>query len=411
MIAMIKRRFSAILMLSVLLLGITSLNISQRLLASNTILYIDPPNIAGLNVGDTFRINVTVSNVVDLYGWQFKLTYRNSALNATTITVGPFLKEDGASTFFWLAEFTDNHNETHGLIIAACTRTSVENGVDGSGTLATIAFKVKASLSTVLSLFDTKLIDSASPFGNPIPHTTVDGEVHAGFHDVAVISANVSTTRVYVGQPVQISVTVKNNGDYAETFSVTTYYDSNVIGTQAVNNLPAVSQSTLTFTWDTTGVEPDITYTTKAEAASVPGETNLTNNVFIDGSVTVRLYPVFLIRITEVVPCNQSGYPTTGFEVGSIGYFKATVNNTSFQSEIILVTVNVYDPFNTTLGVVSFKGNIMPGISSFILGLPIPSTASRGLGKVYANAFTDWPYFGGVPYCPEVSATFEIVSS
>lgn len=405
-----RRIFSTILALSVLLLSTYLVNFSPTLLAENTTLYIDPPSIAGLNVGDTFKINVTISNVVDLYGWQFKLTYRNDALSATSMSEGSFLKKDGAPTLYFKVEFTDDYNATHGLIIATCTRSIVETGVDGSGILATIVFRVKASLSTVLHLFDTKLIDSASPFGNPIPHAVVDGQVYAGFHDVAVIDIKISATRVYEGQFVGINVTVKNNGDYAESFNVTAYYDANAIGTRIVNNLPNGSQLTLIFTWDTSGVEPDRTYTIKAGATGVPGETNLDNNVIIDGAVTVRSYPIFLIRVAEVVPSNQSGSPATSFQAGSMGYFKATVNNTSFELETVLVTVNVYDSSNTTLGVVSFKGMIMPGISTFIFGLPIPSSVSGGPAKVYANAFTDWPYFGGIPYCPEVSATFEIVS-
>jgi len=406
---MVRRTLLAMSMVCVLFLTVFLVNFSPTILAENTTLYIDPPSVAGVNVGDTFKINVTVSNVADLFGWQFKLAYRNDALNASSISEGPFLKA-GASTFFYLAEFRDDYNATHGLIIAAATRMNVNTGVYGSGTLATIVFKVKAPVSTVLDLFDTKLIDSASPFGNPIPHTVVDGEVYAGLHDVAVINAEVSATRVYKGQLVGVNTTVKNNGEYAETFNVTAYYDTNAIGIQTVNNLTIGSQTTLTFIWDTSDVESDRTYTIKAEAARVPGEINLDNNVFINGAVTVRSYPIFLIKITEVIPSNQSGYPVASFRAGSIGYFKATVNNTSFELETVLVTVNVYDSSNTTLGVVSFKGMIMPGISTFILGLPILSSASRGLAKVYANAFTDWPYFGGVPYCPEVSATFEIVS-
>jgi hypothetical protein len=262
----------------------------------------------------------------------------------------------------------------------------------------------------VLHLFETKLIDSASPFGNPIPHTVVDGQVYGGFRDIAVTSVTVSATQVYEGQIVKVNVTVKNNGNSTETFPVTAYYDTNVIGTQVVNNFTAGSQYLLTLSWDTTGVEPDRTYIIKAEAGAIPGETNLGNNVLVDGSVNVRSYSAILIRIAGLVPCNQSGYPATSFSAGFIGYFKVTVNVTSFQSEMILVTVNVYDSSDTALGVVSFKGNMVPGISTFILGLPIPSSATHGLGKVYANAFTDWPYFGGVPYCPEMSATFEITS-
>jgi hypothetical protein len=254
------------------------------------------------------------------------------------------------------------------------------------------------------------MIDSNRPFGNPIPHIAVDGEVSAGFHDIAVTTVVVSASSVYQGQPVQLNVTVKNNGDYAETFNVAAYYDASSIGTQVVNSLPVGSQSTLVFIWNTGGVDPDRTYSVRAEAAGVPGETNLDDNVLTDGTVTVRSYPIFLIKIVELSPCNQSGYPAASFEAGSIGYFKTTVNSSSFESEVVLVTVNVYDSSDTTLGVVSFKGNILPGTSTFILGLPIPSSSSRGFAKVYANAFTDWLYLGGVPYCPEASAAFQIVS-
>ena len=392
----------------ILLLAFYPANLPQALEDAAATLYVYPSEVAGLNVGDTFKINITVSNVADLYGWQFKLTYLNDALNASSISEGPFLKKDGASTFFWLAEFTDDYNATNGLIVAACTRSGVESGVDGSGTLATIVFRVKAPISTLLHLFDTKIIDSTSPFGKPIPHDVADGKVYAGFHDVAVVSLIVSRTRVYKGQPVQINVTVQNKGEYPETFNVTTYYDTNVVGITSVHNLMNGSELSLSFVWDTTDVTPERTYKIKAEAARVPGETNFENNLIVDGNVTVSSPPTFLIRITDVTPCNQSGYPRSSFEAGSIAYFKVTVNNTSFNPESVLVTVNVYDSSNTTLGVVSFKGNLMPGTSRFILGLPIPLSVSSGYARVYANAFTDWPYFGGIPYCPEVSATFEI---
>jgi hypothetical protein len=386
------------------------LHFSPAIFAEGTVMSINPSRIVDLKEGDTFKINVTISNVIDLYGWQFKIAYRNNALNASSISEGSFLKKDGASTFFLIVEFNDNYNATHGIINAACARMAAEAGVNGTGVLASVTFKVKAAFTTALHLYETKLIDSADPFGNPIPHTTEDGEVYVGLHDVAVIGVTASANRVYKGEPVQINVTVRNNGEYAETFNVSAYYDANIIGTRTVNSLASLSTVTLSFTWDTSYATPDMTYTIKAQATNVPGETNLTNNLFIDGTVTVSSVPIFLIKITGVVPCNQSGYPRTSFELGAIGYFKVTVNTTSIKSETVLVTVNVYDSLNRTLGVVSFKGNLMPGVSTFILGLPIPSSASRGFAKVYANAFTDWPYYGGVPYCPEVFATFEIVN-
>jgi len=409
---MMGRTFLTTLMLLALLLSAFSMNFSPSItLAANTTLSIDPPQIAGLNVGDTFQVNVTVSNVIDLYAWQFSLYYRGDVLNATEVTNGPFLEghPDTDETMLLTPVFTDAYNATHGVIIASSTLVEVEGGVSGSGTLVTVTFKIREAASSTLHLTGTKLVDSAIPFGNLIPHTTEDGEVHWGIRDVAVVDVETSAAKIYEGHILRIDVVVANNGDHAETFNVATYYDSNIISSKPVYDLTPGSQSTLTFQWDTTGVEPGI-YVIMAEAEAVPGETNLVDNVLIDGVVTVRLYAIFLVKIAEVVPSNQSGYPAAGFELGSMGYFKVIVNNTSFELETVLVTVNVYDSSNTTLGVVSFKGMIMPGVSTFILGLPISPAASVGSATVYANAFTDWPYFGGVPYCPEVSATFIIES-
>jgi hypothetical protein len=350
--------------------------------------------------------------VVDLYAWQFSLYYRGDVLNLTTVEEGPFLltHPNGSQTGFQAPIMTDAYNATHGLLIAIDTLFSVKGGVNGSGTLAVLTFKLKLASSSILHLTDEKLVDSHEPFGNLIPHTLQDGYVYSGVRDVAVVSVVVSPTTVYVGQVVAVNVTVLNNGTSSETFSVTAYYNSSFIGVTGVSGLAVGSSVSLAFSWDTTGVAADNAYVVRAEAGAVPGEVNLGNNVMFDGSVLVRSYVLHTIAVADVVPCNQSGYAASSFAAGSLGYFKVRVNNTSVDSETVLVTVNVYDVSDTTLGVVSFKGSVLPGISTFILGLPISSTASRGTANVYADTYTDWPYYGGVPLSPEVSASFEIVN-
>jgi len=231
------------------------------------------------------------------------------------------------------------------------------------------------------------------------------------FHDVAVKSVAPSESRVYEGQTLDINVVVANTGNYTETFSVTVYYDTAPIETKIVSDLTAASELSLIFTWNTTGVEANRIYTIKGEASEVPSERDKSNNVLVGATVKVRSYALLLVKLAEVVPCNQSGYPVTSFKAGTIGYFKVAVNNTSIDPETALVTVNAFDASNATLGVVSFKSTVMPGVSTFILGLPIPSASSVGAATVYADAFTDWPYLGGLPYCPEVSATFQITGS
>jgi len=227
------------------------------------------------------------------------------------------------------------------------------------------------------------------------------------FHDVAVKSVTPSTSMVYEGQILEIYVVVENTGNHNETFSVTVYYGTTVIETAVIDDLATGSEFSVTFTWNTAGVAANI-YPIKAEASEVPVEIDKSNNVLIGGVVKVRSYALLLVKLAGVFPCNQSGYPVSSFGAGAIGYFKVVVNNTSPEQEIALVTVNAFDVSSATLGVVSFKSTIMPGLSTFILGLPIPSASSTGTAIVYADAFTDWPYLGGLPYCLEVSATFQI---
>jgi hypothetical protein len=128
------------------------------------------------NVGLTFSANVTVQGVENLYGYEFKLFYSNDILNGTSVTQGPFLKTGGASTFFYVAEFTDGYNATHGLLNVVSLRTATNaTGVNGTGTLATVTFKsVSANGPRNLSLADVKLSD---PNSTPIPYAALDGEV------------------------------------------------------------------------------------------------------------------------------------------------------------------------------------------------------------------------------------------
>jgi hypothetical protein len=128
------------------------------------------------NVDLAFSVNVTVEDVENLYGYEFKLYYSNDILNGSSVTEGPFLKTGGISTFFYLAAFNDNYNATHGLANVLCLRTAANaTGVNGTGTLATINFRsTSANGPRILHMEDVKLSDSNS---TAIPDTVLDGEV------------------------------------------------------------------------------------------------------------------------------------------------------------------------------------------------------------------------------------------
>ncbi len=115
-------------------------------------------------------------------------------------------------------------------------------------------------------------------------------------HDVAVTAVETFITIcdktypiniVFEGRSININATVENQGDFTETFNVTAKYEGNTIQTTTIP-LTAHTSTTVTFTWDTTGVAKG-TYTISVEASMVQGETNTTDNTFIDGTVTVTL--------------------------------------------------------------------------------------------------------------------------
>jgi len=225
-----------------------------------------------------------------------------------------------------------------------------------------------------------------------------------GSHDVAITSVTPSTAQAYSGQTVNITVVAKNDGTFNETFNVNTYYDSTLMGTQTVTDLPQDGETNLTFSWNTTDIAGGY-YSISANASIVSGETRTANNNFIDGTITVTSP----LRIVEVIPCNQTGYPKGTFKLGTLAFFKVTINSSALILQNTLITINLYDNDSITISVESIQGPLLPSTSTYIFGLSIPSTATIGTATIYACAYTDWPSQGGFPHCPEMSATLEIV--
>jgi xylan 1,4-beta-xylosidase len=108
--------------------------------------------------------------------------------------------------------------------------------------------------------------------------------------DVAVMSVTPSPTEATIGENVTITVVVENNSSVAETFDVSAYYDTAEIDTQTVTDLAAGAGKTLTFAWDTSGIDAG-GYTIKA-VATLTGDSNTANNALnADETVTVKEVP------------------------------------------------------------------------------------------------------------------------
>lgn len=123
------------------------------------------PAITTLGVaGGNFNVSVRVENVTDLYGFQFKLAYNRTVVNATGISIGPFLTSDGWNQIFTSVLVINN---TAGMVVVATSRTGISTGVSGNGVLAIVTFTIAPQRSSVLDLMEVKLGDSrAQPLGD-----------------------------------------------------------------------------------------------------------------------------------------------------------------------------------------------------------------------------------------------------
>jgi hypothetical protein len=106
--------------------------------------------------GQSFVVDVNISGVTDLYGWQLDLGFTPGVVSAGTASEGPFLAK-GGSTFF-IAGTNDN---VGGSVSGnANTLLSAVPGVTGSGTLEVFDFTANKSGVAALSLANVTLLNS-----------------------------------------------------------------------------------------------------------------------------------------------------------------------------------------------------------------------------------------------------------
>jgi hypothetical protein len=107
-------------------------------------------------------------------------------------------------------------------------------------------------------------------------------------HDIALTDLTPSETSVQEGTVSHVNVTAANHGSYAETFNLSLYANSTLIGTNSVT-LQSGSFTTIPFAWNTLGF-PNGNYTLNAHAWPVPNEEDATNN-----NLTLTEQPVVII--------------------------------------------------------------------------------------------------------------------
>jgi hypothetical protein len=232
-----------------------------------------------------FEINITIEDVENLKICEFNLTYQKTVIDWTTITVRkifeqiPSKKVITGDGFIWI-------NLTYQTPITTYDPVAI----------VTIEFHVESLGATPLDIHDSHFMDS---YGQPIPHEEYDGYFATLIQDIAILNITVSRNWAYQGWPINVTVTVKNEGNMPETFNVNASYNNNLIGTSKITDLPPGNETELTFEWNTTTV-PEGNYTIKAMAEILPYETDTLDNTRVDGQVWIMalIHDIAIINVT-----------------------------------------------------------------------------------------------------------------
>lgn len=123
---------------------------------------------------------------------------------------------------------------------------------------------------------------------------------------------------------VDVKVTALNNGTYDETFNVTLYANTTIIGTLMNINLRTEKSTTIIFKWDTTNFSKG-TYVISAYAWNVANETDTANNIrTADSMVTMLNSNPWETCFTEL-----DGFPIVDFVLYNEKLY-AAANNTLY---------------------------------------------------------------------------------
>jgi hypothetical protein len=140
-----------------------------RSVAAAPILSIQPSTLS-VNKGDSFSLDINITDVTDLYGFQFDLLYDPTILTAAAVTEGTFLAAGGPTVFIPgdSASTPGDISFTIGLLLGAVS------GVSGNGTLAQFDFTAASAGSSGISLSNLILQDS---LGNIIDAPSLNASV------------------------------------------------------------------------------------------------------------------------------------------------------------------------------------------------------------------------------------------
>ncbi|HUW47937.1 MAG TPA: CARDB domain-containing protein [Patescibacteria group bacterium] len=270
------------------------------------------------SVGDTFVLNLTITDAVDITSWQVGIQWDPALLDFDSFIVPT------DHIFATMNPVTAGPDASiPGLAIYGAAAGYGKGSFNGTGRLAQLTLKIKQGVGAGQSVecnisfegmfVDTFILDRnggdvTSNYTFNIAHYIYSGPAGpAQTHDIAVTNVAPSSTSVIENASLNINVTVANNGDFTETFDAGVKANgTNVALNQTVTNLASHASTTLTFVWNTTTFALG-SYSIVAIAGPVAGETNTADNSRSGGIVQIVVPSAdHDVAVTNVAPINTA---------------------------------------------------------------------------------------------------------
>jgi len=297
--------------------------------------------------GNTFNVNVTVANVTDLYSYDVNLTWPGTKSYPIFVSVpgavsGGFLAQGAAEHFVYSASSYD------GYVRITSTRMNSLNGVNGSGTLATITLQVNDTMTgNCTLLISYSLLKNST--GGTIATTLMSGSFYT---DRPVAYFNYTHNAVANATDV--------------IFDASASYDP--------DNMTAPNQGIANYTWDFGDSTPkNYSGPIVAHRYVYPGLYNV--------NLTVADYMNLTWSINYTVLVGGPDVAVTGIEINYLQFNATTGMYETVDSLNMSVTVknlgNAQATFNVTVYFNNtFNGILVENATTTVLNLAANSTAS-----------------------------------
>ena len=194
-----------------------------------TVIYADPP-ISAKEVNETgqeFTVAIKVANVAFLYSWRFDLEWDPNLLEVPDdpgtlgivegVSEGSFLNQEGEfETIFTARPFSSKISVTSQL-----KGVEAYDAPSGSGTLATVAFLLKAEGECLLHFNFTRLLvfEGITPPPVEVPHASEDGYFKYPLAILSVEPSSIMDSNLVPGSNFTVNITVARVTDlYAWDF-------------------------------------------------------------------------------------------------------------------------------------------------------------------------------------------------